>query len=437
MLFSYLYFWGIVVGVSGVFQPTNHIESATDQNPKARKEWVAYAQEATIPLASRDSDDFADLMFLKEQIGDRRIVWLGENAHGVNDNNVLKFRLIRFLNQEMGFKVVAFEGGVANCGLSNIAKDSLSGMRLLVHSVMGSWRVKANCELFDYMKRKRMEIAGVDPNNNALYLPREHYRRIFPGNEAIADLYFSADSLQTHYVMARSQYFHGKKADSKTSDALDNIRKMLLLHYQDLSRQLKEANSDQGVSERSYLMHQKAIESREQVLQKANTDIKAMEKFFVTFSERDSLMARNLDFLADTLYPKEKIIVWAYNGHISKKGYDVDNRSASMGDFLSPANKAQSFVIGLFTSHEYLKPKTESNSLEAILALTTHKTGYIPILTATSNTAGSSWLYSSLKHGYVKKQPLPLSELFDGILFMNGVEKSKLIPFNKEFRCDD
>ncbi|NEM97982.1 erythromycin esterase family protein [Pontibacter burrus] len=401
---------------------------------KANKEWVAYAQKATIPILSRESDDFTDLMFLKEQIGSKRIVWLGENAHDINDNNLLKFRLIRFLHQEMGFRVVAFEGGVSNCGLANINKDSLNGMRLLVHSVMGYWRVKNNCQLFDYLKGSTMEFAGFDPNNNALYLPREYYHQMFPANSSLADMYYEADSLHTHYALERSQYFHSGKNDKKTEEVLNQRQKELLIQYDAVLSEINGKFRQNGITEGQQRIYQKAIASRQLVLRKPNALTKDAEKFHVTNAERDDIMAKNLEFIADSLYPDQKIIVWAHNGHISKRGYHSHD-AVSMGSFLSPVHKSQSFVIGFYTSTENLKSKTFDNSLEAIYSLTDHKTGYLPIEKQIPVTSQNEWLYKTIRNAYALK-PMPLAELYDGIIFMNGVEKSKLIPFNKEFRCE-
>lgn len=408
---------------------------STSRSPKAKKEWVAYAQQVAVPISSRDSDDFSDLQFLIEQIGDKRIVWLGENVHDINDNNVLKFRLIRFLHQEMGYNVVAFEGGVSNCGLANMAKDSLSSMRLLVHSVMGYWRVKSNCQMFDYIEGSGMEIAGFDPNNNALYLPRERYHQLLPGNAALADQYFTADSMHTHYALERGQHYHAGKMNQATAAAMDARRAPLQALYKQISQQLQKVYEQQQLSEHEYQIHQQAIASRLQVLKKANTNIKAEHEFFVTHNERDSLMAKNLEYMADSIYPDQKIIVWAHNGHIAKKGYLRANNHVAMGDYLSKKHKAQSFVMGIFTTRHYLKSKEDRNSLEAVMAHVSHQTSYIPIPAGATITDSNQWLYSLIRHSYFSKKQLPPAALFDGILFLQDVEKSKLIPFNKEFEC--
>ena len=40
---------------------------------------------------------------------------LGESGHGVAEFNHAKVRLIKFLHQQMGFDVIAFESGLFEC----------------------------------------------------------------------------------------------------------------------------------------------------------------------------------------------------------------------------------------------------------------------------------------------------------------------------------
>ena len=56
--------------------------------------------------------DFQDLEFLKAEIGPARVVMLGEPSHGEGNVFEAKIRLMRFLQQRMGFTTVAFESGL-------------------------------------------------------------------------------------------------------------------------------------------------------------------------------------------------------------------------------------------------------------------------------------------------------------------------------------
>jgi erythromycin esterase-like protein len=72
-----------------------------------------------VPIRSIDpsiaDDDFSDLKPLMTAIGNARIVALGEESHGDGATFLAKGRLIKFLHQQMGFDVLAWEAGLFNC----------------------------------------------------------------------------------------------------------------------------------------------------------------------------------------------------------------------------------------------------------------------------------------------------------------------------------
>ncbi|HET6263158.1 MAG TPA: erythromycin esterase family protein, partial [Chloroflexia bacterium] len=75
-------------------------------------EAAGWLREHAVPLRTAEpSDDYSDLLPLKELIGDARIVALGEATHGSREFFTMKHRILRFLVQEMGFTVLAFEDG--------------------------------------------------------------------------------------------------------------------------------------------------------------------------------------------------------------------------------------------------------------------------------------------------------------------------------------
>ena len=52
---------------------------------------------------------FADLQFLRDMIGDAKVVALGEATHGTREFFLMKHRILKFLVQEMGFNLFAIE----------------------------------------------------------------------------------------------------------------------------------------------------------------------------------------------------------------------------------------------------------------------------------------------------------------------------------------
>jgi len=390
-----------------------------------RKNLLYNIEKIAIPI-DRESDDFSDLQFLKEYISDKRFVFLGEDRHGINDNNVIKYRLIRFLNQELGFNVVFFESGFGECCLTNLVKDSLTGMQMLVYSLIGFWRVTTNCEMFDYIRDNKMNFAGIDPNSKAIYLNKSYYNFLIPDNYILADKLFLADSCLLYYTLDKSNYFHTKITNETKKHELDSIKNYLIDLYSDISNNLKEYSLEML----NFKIINKYIEIKLFELQNTNNDLKDVEEYFVTNERRDSMMAKNLEFLADSIYPNEKIIVWAANYHIRKES---GVKSKNICEYLNTKIKEESFVIGLYAKGgssneggEFKLTKFKKNSLESILYQTNYPTLYLPIDSLVFN--------QPIRHGSRKKKS-KLYKMYDGIIFMRDVKPSKLIPYNKEFKC--
>ncbi|MEN6312545.1 MAG: hypothetical protein ABFD80_13535, partial [Acidobacteriota bacterium] len=85
----------------------------TPLSDTARETRIAYLKKHAVPVRSIDAADgnYADLEPLREVIGNRRIVMLGETTHGDGATFAAKVRLIKFLHERMGFDVLAFESG--------------------------------------------------------------------------------------------------------------------------------------------------------------------------------------------------------------------------------------------------------------------------------------------------------------------------------------
>lgn len=58
-------------------------------------------------------EDFSNLKLLLENV---EIVMLGEQSHGEGTAYDTKIKLIKYLHQELGFDMLAFESGIFDCG---------------------------------------------------------------------------------------------------------------------------------------------------------------------------------------------------------------------------------------------------------------------------------------------------------------------------------
>jgi erythromycin esterase len=89
-----------------------------------------FSQETVrkINTINSDSTDFSDLTFLKDVLKDVKIVALGEQLHYDGATFEAKVRLIRYLHEELGYNVIAFESGLYDCTKANEAiKNRKSG----------------------------------------------------------------------------------------------------------------------------------------------------------------------------------------------------------------------------------------------------------------------------------------------------------------------
>ena len=106
--------------------------------------WIAWTRANHFPIASIVStpqDDFTDLRFFKDVIGERRLVQLGESGHGVGQFDSAKVRLIKFFHEQMGFDVIAFESSIYECFAANT--NATNHVDMLQRSIFTVWATES------------------------------------------------------------------------------------------------------------------------------------------------------------------------------------------------------------------------------------------------------------------------------------------------------
>ena len=140
---------------------------------QVRGEWISWARDHHYPIASivsTPTDQYADLQFLRRVLDGRRIVELGESGHGVAEFSQAKVRLIKFLHEQMGFDVMAFESGLFECYMANQLTGS--GSQMMQYSIFGVWHTEDVRELFNYIKQTQQTdrpliLAGFDTQTSS------------------------------------------------------------------------------------------------------------------------------------------------------------------------------------------------------------------------------------------------------------------------------
>ena len=111
---------GIAAGQSSALAAPQAASVSSESQWNARVRWLA---ANSFPVRSIDPEDadFSDLQFLREIIGKARVVQLGDQTHGDGATIYARGRLIRFLHEQMGFDVLAWESGFFTCEEMNEA----------------------------------------------------------------------------------------------------------------------------------------------------------------------------------------------------------------------------------------------------------------------------------------------------------------------------
>jgi erythromycin esterase len=287
----------------------------------------------SIPLTtSRAGSGFDDLRSLKTIIGDARIVALGEATHGTREFFQLKHRITEYLASEMGFTLFAIEANMPEAyrindyvlGGKGDPKELLKGM------YFWTWNTEEVLDMIEWMRafnqsgKGKIQFLGFDMQTAgvALKIVSDFVRASDPGYGPILDsLGIGVDSII--HEMRR-----GRRSVSLMGPIV-GISDSVVNHLVKSRSSYELRMAATGV--------QWAIQNAEVVAQAMRLAFKGMTAEAGSF--RDSCMAANIAWILDHEPAKTRIVLWAHNGHISK-------RDKLMGSYLAERYGADYLAVG-------------------------------------------------------------------------------------------
>jgi erythromycin esterase len=256
-----------------------------------------------------DDDDFSDLEPLARAIGESRVVFLGENTHGDGATFSAKTRLVKFLHQTMGFDVLAWESGMFDVrGMQEALRSDMEPAAAAQLGLYRVWSASAQMQpLFEYLKstqgsRRPLLSAGFDAR-------------------------IAQPAARAHGYPAYITGFFDK-VDPALIDAGERERfkrVSVALVPADYRRNPRPREIDPGIARELLARLEAHRDAFARVHSPAQIDfVRQTLAGFIGMSRaltehphftRDTAMARNLIWLAMTVYPDRKIIVWTHNFH--------------------------------------------------------------------------------------------------------------------------
>ena len=406
-------------------------ELATPADPNAASTngaWASWVRSHRQPVRSLTSTRFDDLRFLEPLLQGKRIVQLGESGHGVREFDQAKVRLIRYLHEELGYDVIAFESGLYDCWSANRKMASLTATNLMRHCIFGVWHTAEVLPLFQYVKETQstahpLVLAGFDIQASTvvedagapLFLQSVIEKLDYEYAVRIRHL----DSL---FVTGRTP-FAQSGAGLKAAATYDSLTTWLDAHAGELGAafatdpQTPRVARQLAFSRARFLRHLRAQSSEELTLY------------------RDPGMADNLDALLSSIYPGKKVIVWAHNYHVqADRGHSYENGDpstgiATMGTWVAQRHASELYTVGLFmyrgtaadnARRVYDVSAPSPNSLEATFYPVRMKHFFVDLSQAGPGS-GTEWIrrMTISKDWGVTPLLQVIGDQYDGILFVD------------------
>lgn len=378
-----------------------------------------------VELGSGDAIRPDELEPLARAIGDRRIVLLGENGHGVGEFTTTKARLVGWLHDELGFEVVVMESGFFECAHAWDGAGESTPRRLLYDCLKYPFQHAEILPLFERIHDswdtdRPLELAGMDLQAQGFDSgprPGAMYAVLGPRAPALARRVAAYDSAL--YLVADSGGM-----------APQTLAPWLLEHHEEVEAAYDSAAALTEGTDRWIFELAGGLVDR--LLLSARAEAAGTERPGRYGELRDEWMARAVAAVADSVAGPRRVVVWLHNDHARYGTIGAgDQRTRTVGGYLREWYGDDVFSIGFFMGQGVIADNGRAErqvgtppdgGVEAFLGSTGHEAGYL-VLTGSRDPEVIRWASSPrgyLRTGLAPREMVPADE-FDALFWVRRV----------------
>ena len=302
-------------------------------DPEAVKPVIAELKQRAVPLRTVEARGTTeDLAAFGRAVGDARIVALGEASHGTREFFQMKSRLLNYLVVEKRFTVFAIEANwPETLAVDRYIKSNEGDVAEAMSKMyFWTWYTEEVRDMIEWMRgfnRGYVQATGKPPI-----------------------LTFTAFDMQTATVAAAEALAYLKQHAPAEAVKAETA-------YRDIAGLAVPDNRAAQFAERAAAVL-KAFDDHRAELEKASSTVAwrdARQAANVAFQActmripgrsggyRDEMMAANVDWLLNEAHPKEKIVLWAHNGHVR---FEQGAGYKPMGAWLRERHGKDMYVLG-------------------------------------------------------------------------------------------